>query len=72
MNSVEQLERLIQRLPAIASDNETVETFWGRIDNAMELVWDCVKDDTERREVEARYQDLVAMAELLGLTQPRN
>ena len=36
----------------------------------MELVWDCVKDDAERSEVEVRYQDLVEMAKVLGLSQP--
>lgn len=70
MNSVEQLERLIQRFPAIARDAETVEAFWRRIDNAMELVWDCVQDEAERNEVEVRYEDLVEMANVLGLSRP--
>lgn len=70
MNSIEQVERLIQRLPTIACGTTSAMAFWQRVDGAMELVWDCVNTDAERTETEVRYLDLVEMANRLGVPYP--
>lgn len=69
MKSIEQLERLIRRLPTIARETNTVDVFWRKIDEAMELIWDCMQTEAERPEIESRYGDLVDMANALGLVQ---
>lgn len=69
MKSIEHLERLILRLPTIARETDTLDAFWRKIDEAMELVWDCMQTEAERPEIETRYGDLIDMANALGLVE---
>jgi hypothetical protein len=69
MTGIEHIERLIQRMPAVADEAATASAFWMRIDEEMEAVWGAVQSEEERKDVAARYFDLVEMAEALGLVR---
>lgn len=69
MNCVELLEGLICHLPALACESESPEVFWETIDRDMALVRARVRSESERLEIQVRYEDLIVFASKLGFVR---
>ena len=69
MSSIELIESLISRFPAVAREAGSVAVFWERIDSAMEAIWAAAAAEGTTVEIEVRYVDLVEMVNDAGLLQ---
>ncbi len=69
MNSIEQIEKLILRFPAIAEDTGSVSGFWAYIEAYMEAIRANAELEGTLDEIEVRYEDLVEMANTAGLVK---
>ena len=70
MTSMEQMDRLTQRLPLIAREAKTAAAYWLKIDEAMELVWDCADTEVDRAHIDFRYDDFAELAERIRVGSP--
>lgn len=67
MNCIDRMEGLILRLPVIVETSESIADFWRRVDGSMGPILESVGSEAERIEVNIRYEDLVEMANALGM-----
>lgn len=70
MTIAAQVEAVIARLPAIREKHPEMWDFWREVDAAMEPITAAVETDQDQVDLDSRYSDLMAKADIMGMCQP--
>jgi hypothetical protein len=66
----ERIDALIAKLPALAKQHPDVREFWRVVDAEVEPISAAVENEADQRALDARYSDLMAEADVMGMIQP--